>query len=295
MSEQLFHVNAVYQFLDLDSENLPKYQENLKELARKWNIKGLLILAQEGLNGTYSGSESDLVNFSEGLSELFGFSDWQLKESVASKKPFKKFAVRIREEICTSGGYKLLEGEIENSKLSPETWKEVLENEDVLLVDTRNYYETEIGKFKNALDLNLVNFGEFPGKIKEANLPKEKKLLMYCTGGIRCEKAYSALREQGFENVFQLQGGILNYFEKFGGDHYEGECFVFDRRVAVKPNLEPTDRYEFCVLCGQPGEIKCNCQKCSKGICLCEKCVKNGSCKSCFKNSKGLEGQKVLA
>lgn len=153
-----------------------------------------------------------------------------------------------------------------------------------MLLDTRNVYETAIGKFRGAVDPKLQKFSEFSDFVTASDIPKNKKVLMYCTGGIRCEKASLEMQRLGFEDVYQLSGGILKYLEEFPDGPFEGECFVFDHRVAVDKNLRPSKQYKLCPHCGNPGDKSISCRKCGAQAIICDGCANNEYKVSCSKN-----------
>jgi UPF0176 protein len=246
-------------------------------------MRGLILLGVEGINATVSGPVEVLSEFKAAVEKSFA-AKIHFKDSVAEKEPFRMFKLKVKKEIVTLGRPDLVP-EGDRSHLSPQEWHDVLSNEDVIVIDTRNTYETDIGKFKNAVDLNLKGFSEFPEKIKALGLKKDQKVLMYCTGGIRCEKAMLELNEQGYDNVFQLRGGILEYLKEFPNEHYDGECFVFDYRVAVDQNLKPSERYVLCPHCGQPANQKIDCIRCETKMIVCKSCLaKSSEYETCSKN-----------
>jgi predicted sulfurtransferase len=198
-----------------------------------------------------------------------------VKWSEAAKHPFLKFKVRVRREIVSLHKPDILpEGE-SDSYLEPEAWNEMLKRDDVVCIDTRNTYETRIGKFKTAIDPKISEFNTFPEFVNAQGYKKDQKILVYCTGGIRCEKAAVDLKAQGFNEVYQLEGGILNYLEakKAATDsEWQGECFVFDYRVAVDAELRPSQTYRLCPHCGQPADIKVACLRCDTEFLICPDC-----------------------
>jgi UPF0176 protein len=216
---------------------------------------------------------------------LLGFqNDLIIKESSSTTPPFKRFKVKTREEIVTLGKPDILPLSSADTHLSPEEWHQALLDEDVIVIDTRNWYETKLGKFKKAIDPELDEFQQWPEYLQKSELPKDKKILIYCTGGIRCEKAIVEMHNQGFENVYQLEGGILNYLQKYPEQSFEGECFVFDHRVAVDQNLQPSQKYKMCPHCGQPGETVISCLECESKAIVCEACRKEKAQNTCSKN-----------
>ncbi len=238
---------------------------------RSRDLNALLIIAAEGINGTFTSTDkSQVEDYEKLLQQHFG-AEIIFKRSSSKIRPLTDFVVKIRPEIVTLGSPDLTP-QGRHRHLSPEEWNQTLKTEkDLLLVDTRNWYEYEIGTFKGAINPGIEQFTEFPD-YAEKNFPKNQKMLIFCTGGIRCEKGLLELEKRGFQNVHQLEGGILSYLEKFPNDEFVGECFVFDQRVAVKQDLSPTETYKFCPHCGQPGAQRITCVRCDHSAQICERC-----------------------
>ncbi|MEQ1767285.1 MAG: rhodanese-related sulfurtransferase, partial [Methylotenera sp.] len=222
------------------------------------NIKGTLLLAKEGINGTIAGLPEDIHNLLHFLRSdaIFKnrFADLEHKESFASKHPFYRMKVKLKKEIVTLGVPGVSPTKKVGTYVKPEDWNALISDPDVILIDTRNDYEVDIGTFKGAIDPKTTTFREFPKYVTEHfDKTKHKKVAMFCTGGIRCEKASSYMMDQGFEEVYHLQGGILKYLETVpeAQSMWEGECFVFDQRVAVKHNLE-VGEFDQCYACRHP-------------------------------------------
>ncbi len=245
-------VAALYRFI-----NLPDYEalrQPLLEYCVSQGIKGTLLLAAEGINGTVAGSRSAIDNLLEYLREDSRLADIDCKESFYEEMPFYRMKVKLKKEIVTMGVEGIDPNKVVGTYVKPEDWNDLIEDPDVVLVDTRNYYEVAIGTFKGAKDPHTTNFREFPQYVAENLDPeKNKKVAMFCTGGIRCEKSTAFLKEQGFEEVYHLQGGILKYLEEVPKDEslWEGECFVFDNRVAVDHDLKKGS-YDQCHGCRHP-------------------------------------------
>lgn len=233
-----YKVAALYRFVTVT--DLEKHQEALKSIEEKFDICGTILIAPEGINGTIGSSNGGVDAALEYLDTHFEIMRGEVKFSTASKRPFLRFKVRIKNEIVT-----LRQPQADPSKqvgtyVEPQDWNKLVEDPDVLLLDTRNDYETKIGIFKGAIDPNIKTFTEFVGYVRENLDPaKHKKIAMFCTGGIRCEKASSFMLAEGFEEVYHLKGGILKYLETIPADQstWDGECFVFDRRVGVGHGL----------------------------------------------------------
>ncbi len=239
---------AAYKFVALD--HLPHFRKSLWEKACDCELKGTVLLSPEGINMFLAGPAERLEDFLEELKSDDRFSDLAVKRSWTDFQPFRRLLIKLKKEIIAFGIDSVRPQERTSPKLSPEELKQWLdEGREVTLLDTRNDYEVGIGTFKGAIDFNIHHFRNFPEATQ--SLPedaKSKPIVMFCTGGIRCEKAGPYMEQAGFREVYQLDGGILNYFERCGDAHYEGDCFVFDHRVALKPNLEPSGA-RLCFAC----------------------------------------------
>ncbi len=236
----MFVVTAFYKFVTIESTK--EVREEWLEACEALGLCGTILLAPEGINGTVGGSREAI----DGLYDLFRkdprFSDIEHKESYSEKWPFGRFKIRLKKEIITMRQPQANPNIAVGTYVHPQDWNSVISAPDVVLVDTRNDYEVEVGTFKGALDPKTETFGEFPAWV-DANLSPDQhpKVAMFCTGGIRCEKATAYLLQKGFKEVYHLKGGILKYLEEVPKDEslYEGECFVFDEREAVGHGLEP--------------------------------------------------------
>ena len=227
-------ISTFYKFQKDD--NPEKTKLYLENLAEKTNTRGLIIIGTEGFNATIcSKTRENFESFKLGIRDYFKTPDLFFKDSCSDVKPFRRFKIKIRDEIVTLGDTSLVPYNIDsnNHHLSPTEWNNVMKNEDHVMIDTRNWYETKIGTFKGALNPMTDKFTEFPAYLESKNIPKDKKVLIFCTGGIRCEKGILEVQRQGYKNVYQLNGGILNYLNEYPNEQFEGECFVFDHRVAV--------------------------------------------------------------
>ena len=267
-------ISTFYKFQkDLSPENTKSF---LETLAEKVDARGLIIIGPEGFNATICTKTSEsFESFKQGVRDYFQTPELFFKDSESSVCPFRRFKVKIRSEIVTLGDTSLAPYELDgkNHHLSPSEWNDVMKNEDPVLIDTRNWYETKIGTFKGALNPMTDQFTEFPKYLESKNIPKDKKVLIFCTGGIRCEKGILEVQKQGYKNVYQLFGGILNYLKEFPEDQFEGECFVFDHRVAVDQQMKPSLQYRLCPHCGQPGKTEIDCRRCDTKELICEDCA----------------------
>lgn len=244
-------VMAFYKFSRID--DLPALQTNLKMAMEVHHMKGAILIASEGINGTIAGPAADAALMLEVLRSIPGFSTMTAKISRCKTYPFLRTNVKIKKEIVTMG-----QPDLDLSRpgeyIAPKDWNALISNPDVLIVDTRNDYEVDIGSFRGAENPDTVRFRDFPAYVKERlDEQKHRKIAMFCTGGIRCEKSTAYLRSQGFDSVYHLQGGILQYLEDVPEEDslWEGDCFVFDERVAVNHQLAPAG-YIQCYACRGP-------------------------------------------
>ena len=242
---------SFYEFCELSLNNVIKNKNIILDTSKNNSILGTIILSTEGINGTVSGPSNSIDNLSKLLNELDYRCNSKFSES--EKKPFKRLKVKIQKEIVT---FMNLGKSAKNTGtfISPKDWDEFISKDDVKLIDVRNFYETVIGKFPKSIDPNTQTFTDFINYIdEELSSDKNQKIAMYCTGGIRCEKASSYMKDIGFKNIFQLEGGIINYLnsvEKKEGS-WDGECFVFDERVSLNYNSE-VGNFELCHGCRNP-------------------------------------------
>ncbi len=239
---------ALYHFCKMS--NLTKWQKRLLDFGKKNNIKGTLLLADEGINGTISGPHDKLLDLMSMLRDYEPLQKLVYKESHFHQHPFRRFKVKLKKEIVTIG-HPTKPATIRGTYVEPMDWNAVLEDPNVAVIDTRNDYEYAIGTFKNAISPYTDNFRQFPDYIeKNFDSKKHKCVAMFCTGGIRCEKASSYMLMKGFEEVLHLKGGILKYLEEVPEKDslWQGECFVFDQRVAVTHGLKQ-GQYDQCFAC----------------------------------------------
>ena len=243
---------ALYKFTRLD--DFEDIQKPLRLFLDSLSVKGTLLLAREGINGTISGSKESLENVLDYLKADERFHGLEYKFSYSKKIPFRRLKVKLKKEIVTMGLTEIDPTHSVGTYVKPKDWNNLINDPDVVLIDTRNNYEYEIGSFQGAINPNTETFREFPSFTKNTlEKYRNKKIAMFCTGGIRCEKSTAYLKSKGYENVFHLQGGILKYLEEVKEEEslWQGECFVFDDRVAVKHNLEQ-GQYDQCHACRFP-------------------------------------------
>ncbi|MBR8832347.1 MAG: hypothetical protein N5P05_002292 [Chroococcopsis gigantea SAG 12.99] len=245
-------VATFYKFVPLSDLN--QLRARLQSYCVSEGIKGTILLATEGINGTISGTRSQIDNTLAHLRSQQPFADLRHRESTAQDTPFKRLKVKIKKEIVTLGKPEINPNEKVGTYVSPQDWNGLIQDPEVTVIDTRNGYEVDIGTFKRAIDPRTHHFREFPQYVTRNLDPgKHQKIAMFCTGGIRCEKASAYLLSQGFKEVYHLQGGILNYLEQIDPEEslWEGDCFVFDERVALAHELTET-HYRMCRGCGHP-------------------------------------------
>jgi UPF0176 protein len=242
---------AGYKFDPLENLDslIPKFQNKCDELG----LKGSVYLSPNGINFSIAGTEENVDTYIKFMEEDSRFRDIPLKKTFSETQPFRRMKVRLKKEIISLGRDDINPKELTGDYISPRQLFEIYEKkEDVIVLDTRNEYETRVGIFENAIDLQLDTFRDFPSAIE--TLPeeyKDKQIVMYCTGGIRCEKASAVMMKAGFSDVKQLEGGVLDYFKETGGAYWNGDCFVFDERVALDKELKETE-YIYCYICREP-------------------------------------------
>ncbi len=254
MSEQTaaIVVCAMYKFVTL--ENFQQIRQPLLEVMEANEVRGTLLLAQEGINGTVAGTREGIDALHAWLAKDERLANIVYKESFDDTMPFYRTKVKLKKEIVTMGVEGIDPKQVVGTYVKPQDWNALISDPDVVLVDTRNDYEVQIGTFKGAVNPETETFREFPQYVKDnMNPTKHKKVAMFCTGGIRCEKSTAYMKEQGFDEVYHLEGGILKYLEEVPKEEtlWEGECFVFDNRVAVNHDLEK-GQYDQCHACRYP-------------------------------------------
>ncbi|MEO6077854.1 MAG: rhodanese-like domain-containing protein [Candidatus Andersenbacteria bacterium] len=259
-----------YIFQNLTNQEVLDIQKELLQIGNSNQMNGLILLALEGCNGTVAGTPEAIETIRTYLQSIFSgiaFQDW-----TSDVQPFKRFKVDVREEIVALK-HEGISPKGNSKHLSPKEFHTMIENGTATVLDTRNIYETNIGTFKDAVIPPLKSFQEFPEYIQKSNIPKDKPVLMFCTSGIRCEKASEEMAHQGYQEVYQLDGGVTNYLKEYPNGYWNGECFMFDHRVAVDSNLQPSKRYSLCPRCGNPGDVATTCTICKTDCTLCEECL----------------------
>jgi UPF0176 protein len=263
-------------------EDPEKFREAHHLFCLSLNLKGRIIIAAEGLNGTVSGTTEACQGYMDTLKKDPRFSTIDFKVDRFPNHAFQKLHVRVKPEIVYSG-LPTVDPTIRTGKyIEPEEFRNIKDDENIIILDVRSNYEHSIGKFKNAITLDMENFRDFPDKVKELQQYKKNKVITYCTGGIKCEKASAYLIEQGFEDVYQLHGGIIKYGLEEGGEDFEGKCYVFDNRVILDVNQVNPKIISTCYVCGKTDDRMVNCANpvCNRHIPICENCgwEKEGAC-----------------
>ena len=246
------HLNiAGYKFVVLPDRDA--LRQPLKQQCDELGLRGTILLSFEGINIFIAGPEENINAFRTSLLNDERFADIEFKHSYSEHQPFNRTNVRLKNEIISVGLPNFDRIEPDDGRIRPQELHErLLNDDDLVLLDTRNTYETRLGTFQNAIELDLDTFRSFPEAVaKLGSEYKDKEIVMFCTGGVRCEKASVIMKDAGFTNIKQLEGGILGYFEQVGGDYWDGECFVFDKRVALLPNLTETGT-TICFACREP-------------------------------------------
>ena len=291
MLKKEIYIYTFYRFKDL--KNIKYIKSQLDKLSKDKLILGTILIANEGINGTISGTKKNLDSIIYELKKILKIKRLSLKISKNQFIPFYRLKIRLKKEIVTIGNKSIKPGVISGKYIAAKDWDKIIFNKNYLIIDTRNEYEINIGTFKNASNPKIKSFREFPDYIKNSDINKNQAIAMFCTGGIRCEKASSYLIKKGFKNVSQLEGGILNYLEYKKNkklNTWDGECFVFDNRVSVDKYLNK-GIHDQCYGCRHP---------ITKADMKLKSYVKGASCKYCIKvksNKKiisSLERQKQI-
>lgn len=253
----MYEVILYYNFTPVEHPEI--FCKEHRKFLKNLDVKGRVYISSEGINGTLAGTQEKIEQYKSFLTGLKGFENTEFKTDECDDIPFAKLICKIREQIVAlhvdglnpaDGGY----------HLSPAEWRKVMESgEDYVMIDVRNNYESVVGHFEGALKPDVENFYDFPQWLDESGIPKEKKVLMYCTGGIRCEKFSVLMKQKGWGDVNQLHGGILNYAKEEEGVHFKGKCFVFDDRLVVPVNSKDISPIARCEITGKPADTYINC------------------------------------
>ncbi len=244
---------AGYRFVDLNDRD--ELRQPFRDITSELGLKGTILLSHNGINFFLAGTQSSIDKYISYLDDDERFKDMSLHFSYSDYQPFKRMLVRLKKEIISLGIDEIRPADYTGKFIEPIEFKKWLdEGRDITILDTRNDYELRVGTFENAIDLDIKTFRDFPKASQNLKQNKSTPVVMFCTGGIRCEKASVVLEKQGWEDVYQIKGGVLGYFKETGGAHWNGNCFVFDQRVALDTNLEETETVN-CYKCRQPLSI----------------------------------------
>ena len=262
MNFKNYKIVSLYSFFPFQKNLIIELKDRLLKIENKHFLSGLLIFASEGINGTICAEENVIEIVMNLLKKYIDISNLNIKLSFSEKKVFKKLKIKIKKEIVTMGVPEINPLKDTGTYIDTAKWNKVIKNQNTILIDTRNHYEVSIGTFKNSINPNTRNFSEFPKWVDdhlESQIEDKEvtNIAMFCTGGIRCEKATSLLKKKGYKNIYQLEGGILQYLADISEEEnlFEGECFVFDKRVALDKRLDQGS-YSICHACGMPVSIQ---------------------------------------
>ena len=297
IKDKRYIVSSFYKYFAL--ENPEKALKEVRLWCSKNNILGRILLAKEGISGAICGIDKNMKKFEAGLKKIIDFDDLWFKHEPVKDQVYHKIVVRVKPEIIAFGA----KVNVKNAgrHINPKELKRMLDSgKEVIMLDARNEKEYKVGRFKNALSLEIDLFKDFPKKINKIKDLKDKKIVMYCTGGIRCEKSSAYLKEQGFTDVNQIEGGIINYFNEVGGEHFEGGLYVFDDRIVASVNSP----ISICKFCSKPSDKYLDCFNldCNKLFICCDSCREKmfGCCSSLCLNAprkkigNNLERKEVL-
>ena len=262
MKDKNYKIVSLYSFFKFQENLILELKEKLLNVENKYDLSGLLIFASEGINGTIC-AEDNVIEIVMNLFNTYtNTGTLNLKINFSKKKVFKKLKIKIKKEIVTMGVTEINPLKDTGTYIDSINWNKLIKNQNTILIDTRNHYEVCIGTFENSINPNTRNFSEFPKWVDdhlESHLENKEStnIAMFCTGGIRCEKATSLLKNKGYKNIYHLQGGILQYLDEISEEEnlFKGECFVFDKRVALDNNLKKGS-YSICHACGMPVSIQ---------------------------------------
>jgi len=258
MRQNIYKIVAIYSFFSFQENLILELKDKLLDIENNNDLSGLLIIAKEGINGTICADKEIIEKVINLIKKFIGINELNLKVSYSKTKIFKKLKIKIKNEIVTMGVPEINPSKDSGTYINSFAWNKLIEDQNTIVIDTRNHYEVSLGSFKDSINPNTENFSEFP-KWVDNDLEKHlgnsnyKNIAMFCTGGIRCEKATTLLKNKGYKNIFHLKGGILKYLEDISKDEslFEGECFVFDKRVSLDHKLKKGS-YSICHACGMP-------------------------------------------
>ncbi len=258
MRQSIYKIVSIYSFFPVQENLILDLKKKLLSIESDNDLSGLLIIAKEGINGTICAEEHIIQKVLDLLMKLFGINELNLKVSYSKSRIFKKLKIKIKNEIVTMGVPQINPSKDAGTYIDSFSWNKLIKDRNTIVIDTRNHYEVSIGSFKNSINPKTKNFKEFPDWVdnyleKHIGNNNSKNIAMFCTGGIRCEKATTLLKNKGYKNIFHLKGGILKYLEEISIEKslFKGECFVFDKRVSLDHDLKKGS-YSICHACGMP-------------------------------------------
>ncbi|HEY0867488.1 MAG TPA: rhodanese-like domain-containing protein [Fimbriimonas sp.] len=267
-----WHVASFYRFVRIGEGRLEPLRAAIRATMEAGGLRGLVVLAPEGVNATVAGGLEAVDSFKGLIRTEFG-EEVSFKDSVSPVPPFRRITVDVRGEIVGMRRPDLFPSDAPETRLTPAQWHAWMESERPrIVIDVRNRFEAEVGRFRSAIDPGLDSFSDWAAYVDRADLPTDVPILLYCTGGIRCEKGILALRERGYKDVYQLRDGILGYLAEFQDGSFEGDCFVFDDRVALDRRLRPSNRFGICPGCGLAASGKEACRWCGGEFFVCDRC-----------------------
>jgi len=285
-----YNVLLYYCYSNID--NPDEFRENHHLFCIENNLRGRIIISSEGINGTVSGKINDCNKYIKNLKSDIRFQNIEFKIDEHPSHVFNKLNVRLKDEIVNFGIKTVNPNKLSGKYIEPNEFKMVLKNKpnDTIILDVRSNYEHKVGKFKNALALDINNFRDFKKNLKDLKIYKKNKIITYCTGGVKCEKASAFLLKKGFENVYQLHGGIIKYGLEEHGEDFDGKCYVFDNRIAINVNKINPSTISKCYLTGEPSDRMVNCAnpECNIHVPMSKKGARifNGCCSESCENNK---------
>ena len=290
-----YHILLFYHYKNLDKENLEQLKQRHQEFCENLDIKGRIIIAEEGINGTISVTIDDSEKYKKFVLSELELDNLDFKDEESDCHVFQKLSIKVKKEIIRMG-VESKPSEVTGKHIKPKEWSELIKNPNNLVIDMRSNYEHKLGKFANAVTFDIDSMYDFPKVFENHELfqkpgIKDKKILTYCTGGIKCEKASEFFIKNGFTDVNQLEGGIIRYSKDMGGEDFEGKCYVFDERIGIDVNKVNPKIISECYVCQTPTDVMVNCinEKCNRHTTICKTCyTKFDSCCSeeCMKSEK---------
>lgn len=287
----MYDIINFYHFFSFPPSAQEQVTRDLRELTqRDPSLGGLVLLSDEGINLSVASTGEGTSLVLACCAAVTDLSGTLVKRHQSPHSPFRRFTIDRRAELITYRGEQsrnhpdLFAG-LPETQLSPQEWHDIIgSGEPITIIDTRNDYEVALGSFRGALNPQIKHFSDLVPWLEDNPPPRDKKVLLFCTGGVRCEKVTIDLRDRGYDKVYQLHGGILSYLEQYPDGYFNGECFVFDHRVAVDQQLRPSTKHHLCRLCGEPTMNERRCDYCDSSTPVCEECISRNGVVACSKN-----------